>query len=179
MIRHLSQPILWTAVLAAALAAPARAEEERKLSLEAFFLADAVIVEGIDGLDADTVYGLRPTYRLSRRWAVESALGYYDGSGRSDFEIVYLDLSARFSFKTGRRVDFFAFGGPSLEHTSFNSFSTGENVSRDETELHVGLGFEIGLSKRLYLRPDFIARTQDLEFDGVPLDISLGLGFRL
>jgi hypothetical protein len=115
----------------------------------------------------DSGLGLRAGYRFTDRWAVEgTALRVND----SHDNIWLGDLSAKFYLKTGGRTELFALAGPGSLR-----FPGGPS----ETTVHAGLGAEIALGGRTYLRPEARARWIDEDFDIDPvLDYSLGFGWR-
>ena len=120
--------------------------------------------------DADfhtEAYGLRGGYRFSNVWALEGSLSRLD----EDVDVWFGDLSAKAYFVHSDRFGLYALGGP------------GVFKAEDEDEelmLHVGIGAEIGLGQRAYLRPEVRGRwlADELKADEGLAEYSLGIGWR-
>jgi hypothetical protein len=150
--------------LAAASAASAQSEE-RGPSFDLF----GSYVRPTDS-DADfhtESYGLRGGYRFSNVWALEGSLSRLN----EDVDVWFGDLSAKAYLVHSRPIEIYALAGPGL----FKVEDEGE-----ETTLHLGLGAEIGLGRKAYLRPEVRGRwlADELSADEGLVDYSLGIGWR-
>ena len=88
-----------------------------------------------------------------------------------DVDIWFGDLSLKAYFVHSDRFEMYALAGPGLFRVE----------SEDEqTTLHFGLGADIGLGERAYLRPEARGRwlEDELRFDDGIVDYSLGIGWR-
>lgn len=129
-------------------------------------------------INEETVYGLRSGYRLSDRLGLEGSLGYvgfsesiFDG----DFFIV--DASLKLYLNPGGKAEWYLIGGPGWAFIDVDASGAGL-IEEDSFTLHAGLGVDIDLSERVYLRPEVRARWYEL-VDGTDLEATLALGFRI
>jgi len=155
----------WTLLLAASVAVaeePGRARpgssggETWQIELFVSTLTARSVTEG--------GFGLRSAYRRSPRLAFEGSLSRAE-------EIWLPDLSVKLSLRPNRRNDVYLVGGPGL--LAINDF--------DDTVwmFHAGLGAQISLGKKLYLRPEVRGRWFVDGPDAVTVaDVSVGLGWR-
>lgn len=157
---------LLAAVLAFAAASSAAAQSvENGPSFELF---GAYVRPADSDADFDTEsYGLRGGYRFSNVWAVEGSLSRLN----EDVDVWFGDLSAKAFFIHSSRFEIYALGGPGLFKVEGES---------EETTVHLGVGAEIGLGQKAYLRPEVRGRwlTDELRTDEGLLDYSLGIGWR-
>ena len=140
--------------------APAAAQGEDPVALELFgsYLRQS-------NADEEAV-GLRAGYRFGSRWALKTSLSHLQVS---EANLWLADLSAKAYLTPGRRAELYALAGA-------GGFRV---VGNDEPTVHVGLGAEVGLGRRSYLRPEVRARWIADALDVDPLyDYSLGIGFR-
>jgi hypothetical protein len=155
-----------TALLSLAVAFPALAQDvETGPSFELF----GARVEPTDS-DADfhtEAYGVRGGYRFSSRWALEGALSRLD----EDVDVWFGDLSAKVYAFQSDRFGIYALGGPGVNRIEDRD---------EELTLHAGIGAEIGLGQRAYLRPEVRGRwlADELKSDEGLVDYSLGIGWR-
>lgn len=141
-----------------------------------------------DVLDDDVTYGVRGGYRLSDSFGIQGSVGRYEdsenilGLANVNLELTLVDASAVWYFNPGSSSEFFVFGGPGWAFADVNADFLGiplDSVSDDTFTLHAGLGLNIGLTDRIYLRPDVRARWFDDSNDEVDLEASLAVGFTL
>lgn len=139
-------------------------------------------------LDDDVTYGVRAGYRLSDAFAVEGSVGRYEdsqdilGLAQVDFELTLVDASAVWYLNPGSSSEFFIFGGPGWAFADASADFLGvplDSASDDTLTLHAGLGLNLGLTERVYLRPEARARWFDDSDDAVDVEASLALGFNL
>lgn len=124
-----------------------------------------------DGDEAsDQMYGLRGAYRFTSRWAVEAALGKVN---EDEVDVFVGDLSAKYIFADLQSFSLYAVAGPGLVRIAVDDFDV------DEETYHLGLGAEIPLGERGYLRPDVRGRRYvDSDIDATIVDYSVGFGWK-
>jgi hypothetical protein len=155
-----------TALLSLAVASSASAQHgETGPSFELF----GARVEPTDS-DADfhtESYGIRGGYRFGNVWALEGSLSRLN----EDVDVWFGDLSAKAYFIDTNRFEIYALGGPGLYKVEDED---------EELMLHVGIGAEIGLGQRAYLRPEVRGRwlADELKADEGLAEYSLGIGWR-
>jgi hypothetical protein len=120
--------------------------------------------------DADfhtEAYGLRGGYRFSNVWSLEAAVSRLD----EDVDIWIGELSAKAYFVHANRFEMYTLGGSGVYKVEDDY---------EKVTLHLGLGAEIGLGQRAYLRPEVRGRwlADELKADEGLVDYSLGLGWR-
>ena len=149
---------------------PLAAQDEPGLQVELFGASVHLYDEGEQA--NDQMYGLRGAYRFTARWAVEAALAKLD----DDEADAYVgDLSARYTFARLERFSLYAVAGPGLIRVQLDD----EDFDVDEDTYHFGLGAEIPLGEKGYLRPDVRGRRYvDSNIDGTLVDYSVGFGWR-
>lgn len=139
-------------------------EENRGFSLDLFgsyFTAEA---------DGDTAneesWGLRGSHRFTNVWALEAALSTIREEG---VDAYFGDASLKAYLFHSNRVEGYLLGGAGILRVE----------DEDETTLHLGLGAEIALGERAYLRPEVRGRWFEEDVDAVTfMDYSLGFGLR-
>jgi hypothetical protein len=167
MLRRLSvAPIALAAVLILFLGSSAAQaqEEHRGFSLDLFgsyFTAEA---------DGDTAneesWGLRGSYRFTNVWALEAALSTVR---EDDVNAYFGDVSLKAYLVDTSRFEGYLLGGAGSLKVE----------DEEETTLHLGLGAEIFLGERAYLRPEVRGHWFKEDVDAVTfLDYSLGVGLR-
>ncbi len=155
-----------TALLSFAVASSASAQDvERGPSFELF----GGRIEPTDS-DADfhsESYGLRGGYRFGNMWALEGTVARLN----EDVDVWFGDLSAKAYLIDTSRFEVYALGGPGVYKV--------EDASEKVT-LHLGVGAEIGLGQRAYLRPEVRGRwlADELKADEGLAEYSLGIGWR-
>lgn len=139
------------------------AEEAPKASVELFasLFFDEDITE--DNL------GLRSSYFLSDRFALEGSLSRFD-VGR-DLELFILDFSAKYYLRPRSRSPLYFVAGPGKTFEDVGDLGDGPLF------LHVGFGAEVSLGRRLYLRPELRLRWIEDDFERSGGDLSLGFGW--
>jgi len=150
--------------LSLAAASPAAAQEEhRGFSLDLFGSYFTVTADGDSANDEG--YGLRGSYRFTNVWAVEGALARL----ADDDEVWIGDLSAKAYLVDTSRFELYALAGP-------GQFKV---PGDEETTFHVGIGAEIALGDRAYLRPEVRGRwfADDVDL-ATFVDYSVGFGWR-
>ncbi|MEA2602648.1 MAG: outer membrane protein beta-barrel domain [Acidobacteriota bacterium] len=115
-------------------------------------------------------YGLRGGYRFNGVWALEGSAEHIDES----FTNLFVDLSAKAYLIDTKHFEIYGLAGPGL----FRISAFGE--SDNQATVHAGLGAQIGLGERAYLRPEVRGRwgTDDLKFNDGLVSYSLGIGWR-
>jgi hypothetical protein len=156
---------------AALMAAPSAASAQSDARRASFDLFGAYVRPVDSDADADTeAFGLRGGYRFTGPWALEGSLSRLN----EDVDLWFADLSAKAYFVHHDRFEVYALAGPGIFRVSEGDFE------EDETTVHVGLGAEIGLGERAFLRPEVRGRwlADELIFDDGIADYSLGFGWR-
>lgn len=167
----LQRYVLACGVLAATLGlflpAEAHAQEaDRGFSLDLFGSYFVAYSDG-DSVD-DEAWGLRGSYRFTNVWALEAALSTLTDDG---VDVYFGDLSAKAYLLHSDRFEGYLLGGVGLLRI--------DQFDEDETTLHLGLGAEIKLGDRAYLRPEVRGRWLEEDVDAVTfVDYSLGIGWR-
>jgi hypothetical protein len=170
------QPSCRTLILAA-LALPllslsASAQTEPRGGALDFYGASLSSTGGNDsgGLHA---FGVRGSYRFSQTWALEGAATRTESGAEGWFG----DVSAKAYLVDFNhdRVEIYALAG-----AGFLSSAFGLDDSVHRGTVHAGLGAEIKLTGKLYLRPEVRGRwlTSSLEGDNGVAEYSLGLGWK-
>ena len=115
-------------------------------------------------------YGLRGGYRFNNVWALEGSAEHID----EGFTNWFVDLSAKAYLIDSKRFELYGVAGPGLFRVS--AFGESDN----QATVHAGLGAEIGLNDRLYLRPEIRSHwtPDDLKFHDGLVSYSLGIGWR-
>jgi hypothetical protein len=146
-----------------AVAVPVSAQSEVRGPSFDFF--GARVSGGGDSLHTES-YGVRGGFRFNNVWALEGSLSRSNGSNSWDG-----DAAVKAYFLHADRFEMYTVASPGLIKAS------GENP---KLILHAGLGAEIGLTPRIYLRPEVRGRwlDQGLKGDNSRVDYSLGLGWR-
>lgn len=155
-----------TALLSLAVTSSARAQDAKA---GATFELFGGRIEPTDS-DADfhsESYGLRGGYRFNNTWALEGTVARLN----EDADIWFGDLSAKAYLIDTSHFEIYALGGPGV----YKVESDYEKVM-----LHLGIGAEIGLGQRAYLRPEVRGRwlADELKADEGLVEYSLGLGWR-
>jgi hypothetical protein len=141
-------------------------EADRGFSLDLF---GSYITAESDGDTADEeTWGLRGSYRFTNVWALEAAVSNLREEGTDAY---FGDLSAKAYLLHTDRFEGYLLGGVGLLRI--------DELDEDETTLHLGLGAEIKLGRRAYLRPEVRARWLEEDVDAVTfMDYSVGIGWR-
>jgi len=162
--------ILAACVLPLLSAAAGAQEEPRGISFELFGGASAIYTSD-RGLSVHTdSFGVRGGFHLTRIWTVEAALS----QSRHDRLLLNGEVSAKAYLFQADRFRFFALAGPGIQY---------EYVAGDEGisgTVHAGIGAEINLGAKTYLRPEVRARWYGDQLGGrdYTLDYTLGFGWR-
>lgn len=161
---------------------PAHAESDLRRSLE------VALGFSHSGGESDIDFrGFRGKFRLADRWAIEGSLqtekvSFVTLTQGSSFlghaDAFLTEFSARRDLKRGRRFELFAFGGPGY----FWYDGEPDEISRRDTSafLHLGLGLDIELTRRLFLRPDIRQRwfEKDQQGDDFQTQAQVSLGWK-
>jgi hypothetical protein len=164
-IHRLSMTFATALLLPLAVASSASAQDvERGPAFELF----GARVEPADS-DADfhtESYGVRGGFRFGNVWALEGALSRLN----EDEDVWFGDLSAKAYAIHSDRFEIYALAGPGVYKVP----------DREWVTVHLGIGAEIGLGQRAYLRPEIRGRwlADELKADDGLLDYSLGFGWR-
>jgi opacity protein-like surface antigen len=101
---------------------------------------------------------------------VEAALAKIN---ESDVDVYVGDLSAKYTFAQLESFSLYAVAGPGQVRISDGDFDV------DEDTYHLGLGAEIPLGAKGYVRPDVRGRRYvDSDIDVTLVDYSVGFGWR-
>jgi hypothetical protein len=166
--RSLSIQALLAAILALFLsAAGVNAQEaDRGFSLDLF--GTYITLESGGETADEEAWGLRGSYRFTSVWALEAALSAIRTEGTN---VYFGDLSAKAYFLHSGRVEAYLLGGAGL--LAIDDLESGQGT------LHLGLGAEIKMSDRAYLRPEVRGRWLAEDVDAVTfMEYSLGIGWR-
>jgi hypothetical protein len=160
----LSRIAFAAALSLAAASVPAAAQEEhRGFSLDLFGSHFTVSADGDSA--SEEGFGLRGSYRFTNVWAVEGALSRL----KDDDDLWIGDLSAKAYLIDANRFELYALAG-------LGQFKIPED---DETTFHVGVGAEIALGEKAYLRPEVRGRWFADSVDVATfVDYSVGFGWR-
>jgi len=125
---------------------------------------------GDSGSSHPRTFGLRGSYRFTDTWAVEGAFAKVDVGG----QVWFGDLSAKAYLVDTSHFEIYALGGPGRFRSRFFGDTFNQNT------VHLGLGAEIGLSSRAYLRPEVRGRwaTDEITWDARLTEYTLGFGWR-
>jgi hypothetical protein len=139
-------------------------EENRGFSFDLF---GSYVTAEADGDTADEEsWGLRGSYRFTNVWALEAALSTVREEGEDAY---FGDVSAKAYLFDTNRFEGYLLGGVGLLKVE----------DEEETTLHLGLGAEIALGERAYLRPEVRGRWFEEDVDAVTfMEYSLGIGWR-
>src|SRR5258708_558959 len=149
-IYQLSSPLI-AALFSLVIASPASAQNEVRGPFFDFFGAQEQSINGGDPIHSEG-YGVRGGFRFNNVWAVEGSLSRF-----KDSNVELGDLSAKAYFLHAHRFEMYAVASPGLIKSS------GENV---RLTLHAGIGAEIGLTERVYLRPEVRGRWRSQDLNG-------------
>lgn len=156
--------LLTTLLLPAAVAGQDLGSQDHDIQLDVF--ASLLFEDDLD----ENQFGVRAAMPLSPRWQAEGRLTYL---GPGDLDLWLLDASIKYFFDDDGRSRWYLAGGPG---TVFENL---DDLGDTAWLFHVGIGTEIDLGARLYLRPELLARWNEYsDFDTVAGDINLGLGWR-
>jgi hypothetical protein len=157
--------VLVAVMFSLAVASPASAQSEARGAFFDFFGARVEPTDGSADVHTES-YGVRSGFRFNNVWAVEGSL-----SRIKDSNAWFGDVSAKAYLLHANRFELYAVASPGLSKVS------GENP---QLTVHAGIGAEIALSQRAYLRPEVRGRwlTKELRGDSGLVDYSLGLGWR-
>lgn len=150
--------------------AAAAQDEPRGSSFELFGGAGAVYSSSSSlSLHTETL-GARGGFSLTRVWTVEAALSRTSG----DPVTWNGEISAKAYFFQVEGVRLFALAGPGIRREDLPGGST------DSATVHAGIGAEIALSPRFYLRPELRSRWPTAHFDERHRseDLTVGFGWR-
>jgi hypothetical protein len=156
---------LTAAVLSLAVASSASAQSEVRGPYFDLFGARVQSTDSGDHFHTES-YGARGGFRFTNVWALEGSL-----SRVKDSDVWFGDLSAKAYFVHSNRFEMYAVASPGLFRVS------GESL---QLTLHAGIGAEIGLGQRAYLRPEVRGRwlAKEINGDSGLVDYSLGFGWR-
>lgn len=129
-------------------------------------------------VDEDVTYGIRAGYRFLDRFGLQGTLGRYETEiDFLDLETTFADLSLVWFMNPHRRAEFLIYGGP-----GWAFLEAGANlseVSDDSLTAHLGLGVDIGLGGRFFLRPDLRARWFEQGDNEIDIEASLAVGLKV
>lgn len=172
-LSKLARTLMLTVFALVACAASASAQKELTASLELFGSHGVVYSSGGHFTFHQESFGLRAGAQFGGPFGIEASLQRSNGN-----DTVYdFDLSAKYYFIQRERFGFYALAGPGdrHEHTFFGS-------ATDRGTLHLGVGTEIGLGAKAYLRPEVLVRWPVSHSNQVATarttDFTLGFGWR-
>ena len=145
-------------------------DEPRGTSFELFGGASA-IYSSDRGLSLHTEsFGVRGGFHLTRIWTVEGQLS----RSSHDRLLFNAEVSAKAYLFQADRFRFFALAGPGIQHEDVAGHT---GIS---STVHAGIGAEINLAARTYLRPEVRAGwySDHLSATDHSLDYTLGFGWR-
>jgi hypothetical protein len=154
-------------------AASAAAQRELTASLE-LFGSHSVVSSSLGGFTFhQESFGLRGGAQFGGPFGIEAALQRSNG----DHPVYDFDLSAKYYFLQRERFGFYAVAGPGDRHED-----TFLGSGTDRGTVHFGIGTEIGLGAKAYLRPEVLVRwpltkNQDVATDRT-MEYTLGFGWR-
>ena len=163
--------VLTLAVLLTPVASgPAVAEGSFELYLGYYFPDE-------DAVDEDLTYGIRLGHRFSDRFGLQATLGRYETEvDFVDIEAIFADLSLILFTNPGQKAELLIYGGPGWAFVEAEAGSL--EASDDSLTVHLGIGLDIALSEKFYLRPDVQGRWFEEGDDEIDLELTLGFGFR-
>jgi hypothetical protein len=172
-LSRLTRTLMLTAFALVACAASASAQRELTASLELFGSHGVAYSSGGHFTFHQESIGVRGGAQFGGPFGVEASLQRSNGS-----DTVYdFDLSAKYYFLQRERFGLYALAGPGDRHE--------ENFFGSETDrgtLHLGIGTEIGLGAKAYLRPEVRMRWPMTKSEQVATDrttdFTLGFGWR-
>lgn len=125
---------------------------------------------GSSGSGHPRTFGIRGSYRFTDVWAVEAAFAKVDIGG----QVWFGDVSAKAYLVDTSRFEVYALGGPGRFRSRFFADTFNQNT------VHLGLGAEIGLGARAYLRPEIRERwaTDEITWDARLTEYTLGVGWK-
>jgi hypothetical protein len=118
----------------------------------------------------DLTYGVRGGYRISDHFGLEASLGFGELADSVDFTLLDLSAKAYLGSSTGKS-QFFLFAGPGWAWLDATSLGKADSFS-----VHAGVGLDLRLGERLYIRPDARIRWFE-DGGGTDLEASLAIGF--
>ena len=125
--------------------------------------------------------GARGGFEISEAIGIEAAVSLAQDTeslgalGNLDLSLTLADLSVKWHPLARRKHDFFVYGGPGWAFADVDGFVNG---SADTLTAHVGLGVNVQISDRLYLRPDIKVRWFEDGGD-VSTDTTIGIGYKI
>ncbi len=192
-MRRTSLTILLASLLAFFSTPPAAAGEGN------FEIAAGAYVAGSGFVGDEAAYGLRGGYRFTERWGLQGSLSrvelfdLYGPYAGVEGDATFFDVSGQFFFTPGRRAELYLYGGigmarfdidvgrirvdlPYAGRVETRGFSA---TFDDDFTTHIGLGVNIRLNEKMYLRPDIRHRWLGSAGGGT-LDVepSIALGWR-
>lgn len=172
-LSRFARTLMLTAFALVACAASAAAQRELTASLELFGSHGVVYSNGGHFTFHQESIGVRAGAQFGGPFGIEAAVQRSNG----DHTVYDVDLSAKYYFIQRERFGFYALAGPGDRHedTFFGS-------TTDRGTLHLGIGTEIGLGAKAYLRPEVLVRWPMTHSDQVATDrttdFTLGFGWR-
>lgn len=134
-----------------------------------------------DAIGDDVVYGVRGGYRFSEHLGLDASLSLFrpseidSGFGKIDLNMAFTDVSLKWYPKPGHRAEVFFYGGPGW---AFFDLQEPFPASADSFTLHSGVGVDVKVNDRFYIRPDIRGRWIEDSSD-VDFEVSVGFGFRV
>lgn len=159
MSRRLPLHILLAAALCLPVLTPSlhAQDEKRGFSLDLF--GAYLSLTSQDGREPEKSVGLRGSYRFTNVWALEGVIVQSTENGDVD---QLIDFAAKAYLIDTSHFEAYAVGG--VGHSSLDGFTP-----------NLGLGAEIFLGERAFLRPEVRGRWND---DRLDPEYSLGVGWR-
>jgi hypothetical protein len=143
----------------------AQDKEKRGFSLDLYGAYLSVASDGYRYRDEDDKkgFGLRGTYRFNNVWALEGAISEFTGD---DADERLVEVSAKAYFLHSNYFEAYALAG--VGHSRFQGFS----------DHHLGLGLEVPVGSRTYLRAEIRGRWDGIGGHDIEPEYSLGVGWR-
>lgn len=129
-------------------------------------------------------YGARGGYRFNERWALEGSVSRAElfeieiFTFDVDASVTTFEVSVQRFLNPGKKAEVYLVAGPG--RTTYDIDINGISIATydDAFSFHFGVGTQIALGEKVYLRPDLRARWLDQPGADVGLEASIAVGWR-